>query len=57
MELNTIKNAFDRVTKKQKLSSTKSQEVIEQVGHEIEQAVSKLQSVPGATLHHNRITS
>ncbi|KAL6960819.1 hypothetical protein U1Q18_038582 [Sarracenia purpurea var. burkii] len=45
MELNTIKDAFDRVTKKQKLSSSKSQEVIEQLGHEIEQAVSTLQLV------------
>ncbi|KAL6965863.1 hypothetical protein U1Q18_012675 [Sarracenia purpurea var. burkii] len=44
MELNTIKDAFDRVTNKQKLSSSKSQE-IEQLGKEIEAAVSKLQSV------------
>ncbi|GFY86706.1 LisH/CRA/RING-U-box domains-containing protein [Actinidia rufa] len=48
MELNSIKDTFDRVTKKQKLSSSKSQEVIEQLGQEIEQAVSKLQFVPGA---------
>ncbi|XP_057482507.1 protein RMD5 homolog [Actinidia eriantha] len=49
MELNSIKDTFDRVTKKQKLSSSKSQEVIEQLGQEIEQALSKLQSVPDAT--------
>ncbi|XP_057980086.1 protein RMD5 homolog [Malania oleifera] len=45
MELNTIKDAFDRVAKKQKLSSSKSQEVIDQVGREIEHALAKLQSV------------
>ncbi|KAJ7968350.1 Protein RMD5 like A [Quillaja saponaria] len=44
MELNTIKDAFHRVAKKQKLSSNKSQEVIDQVGHEIEQALAKIQS-------------
>lgn len=44
MELNSIKDAFDRVTKKQKLSSSKSQEVIEQIGQEIEQALSRLHS-------------
>ncbi|XP_047955068.1 protein RMD5 homolog [Salvia hispanica] len=44
MELNSIKDAFDRVTKKQKLSSSKSQEVIEQIGQEIEQAFLRLQS-------------
>lgn len=44
MELSSIKDAFDRVTKKQKLSSSKSQEVIEQIGLEIEQALSRIQS-------------
>ncbi|KAL0450097.1 UNVERIFIED_CONTAM: protein RMD5 [Sesamum latifolium] len=44
MELNSIKDAFDRVTKKQKLSSSKSQEIIEQIGQEIEQALSRIQS-------------
>lgn len=44
MELNSIKDAFDRVTKKQKLSSSKSQEVIEQIGQEIQQVLSRLQS-------------
>ncbi|XP_027077869.2 protein RMD5 homolog [Coffea eugenioides] len=42
MELNTIKDAFDRVTKKQKLSSSKSQEIIEQISQEIEQALSSI---------------
>ncbi|KAM3286045.1 protein RMD5 [Capsicum chacoense] len=45
MELSTIKDAFDRVTKKQKVASSKSQEVIEQIGHEIEQALLKIQSI------------
>lgn len=44
MELNSIKDAFDRVTKKQRLSSSKSQEVIEQIGQEIQQVLSRLQS-------------
>uniref|UniRef100_A0A1D1XIK9 Protein RMD5 A n=1 Tax=Anthurium amnicola TaxID=1678845 RepID=A0A1D1XIK9_9ARAE len=44
MELSTIKDAFDRVAKKQKLSSSKTQEVIDQVGREVEQALLKLQS-------------
>ncbi|OMO92114.1 Zinc finger, RING-type [Corchorus olitorius] len=43
MELNTIKDAFDRVAKRQKLSC-KSQEVVEQVGHEIEQALAKIET-------------
>ncbi|XP_031482706.1 protein RMD5 homolog [Nymphaea colorata] len=46
MELNTntIKDAFDRVAKKQKLSASKTQEVIDQVGHEIVQALENLNS-------------
>ncbi|RDY06753.1 Protein RMD5-like A, partial [Mucuna pruriens] len=44
MELSSIKDAFDRVAKKQKLSSSKSQEVVDQVGHEIEQALATIQS-------------
>ncbi|CAK9150604.1 unnamed protein product [Ilex paraguariensis] len=47
MDLNSIRDAFDRVTKKQKLSSSESQEVIEQIHQEIEQALSRLQSVHG----------
>lgn len=39
MELNTIRDAFDRVVKKQKLSSSKSHEVIDYVGQEIEQVL------------------
>ncbi|KAL6573102.1 hypothetical protein OROHE_002578 [Orobanche hederae] len=44
MELNSIKDAFDRVTKKQKLSSSKSQETVEHIQVEIEQALSRIQS-------------
>ncbi|XP_020234026.1 protein RMD5 homolog isoform X2 [Cajanus cajan] len=44
MELSSIKDAFDRVAKKQKLSSSKSQEVIDQLGREIEQALATIQS-------------
>ncbi|KAI9121523.1 hypothetical protein K1719_008556 [Acacia pycnantha] len=44
MELNNIRDAFDRVSKKQKLSTSKFQEVIDQVGFEIEQALAKIQS-------------
>ncbi|XP_062022100.1 protein RMD5 homolog [Rosa rugosa] len=44
MELNSIKDAFERVVKKQKLSSSKSQEVIQQVGREIEQALTQILS-------------
>lgn len=45
MELTTVKDAFDRVAKKQKLSSCKSQEVIDQVSHEIEEALAKIWAV------------
>ncbi|XP_058073961.1 protein RMD5 homolog [Magnolia sinica] len=48
MELSAIKDAFDRVSKKQKLSSSKTQEVIDQVGREIEHALSRMQSVQDA---------
>ncbi|KDP32154.1 hypothetical protein JCGZ_12615 [Jatropha curcas] len=44
MDLNPIKDAFDRVAKKQKLSSSKAQEVIDQIMQEIEKAVETIQS-------------
>ncbi|KAL0461910.1 UNVERIFIED_CONTAM: protein RMD5 [Sesamum latifolium] len=44
MELNSIKDAFGRVMKKQKSSSAKSQEIIDQIGQEIEQALSQIES-------------
>lgn len=43
MELNSIKDAFDRVTKKQKLSSSKSHEVVDQIHLELEQVLQKIQ--------------
>ncbi|KAK1262447.1 hypothetical protein QJS04_geneDACA001073 [Acorus gramineus] len=42
MELDSIRDAFDRVAKKQKLSSSKTQEVIDQVTREIENALAKM---------------
>lgn len=42
MEVGSVRDAFDRVAKKQKLSSSKAQEVIDQVAQEIEQALTKL---------------
>lgn len=47
MELDTIRDAFDRVSKKQKLSSSKSQEVIDLVALEVEQALGTIQSAYG----------
>lgn len=44
MDVSTAKDVFDRVAKKQKLSSSKSQEVLDQVGHEIEHALTKMES-------------
>ncbi|KAK9014719.1 hypothetical protein V6N11_005866 [Hibiscus sabdariffa] len=38
-------DAFDRVVKKQKLSSSKSQDIVDQVGHEIEQALAKIKAI------------
>ncbi|CAH1421294.1 unnamed protein product [Lactuca virosa] len=49
MELNSIKDAFDRVTKKQKLSTSKSQETIQQITQEINHAISQIQSTTPST--------
>nr|GMD58561.1 protein RMD5 homolog A-like [Ipomoea batatas] len=54
MELNSIKDAFDRVTNNKRLSASKSQEIIEQVGLEIEQALIRLQSVNDASPTNHR---
>ncbi|CAL9088951.1 unnamed protein product, partial [Musa textilis] len=43
MELNMMHDVFDRVAKKQKLLSSRTQELIDQVGWEIEQAKMKMQ--------------
>ncbi|KAI9176280.1 hypothetical protein LWI28_000724 [Acer negundo] len=50
MDLSTVKDAFDRVAKKQKLSCSKSQEAIDQICHEIEQALARIQSVDPSSL-------
>ena len=57
MDLNTIKDTFDRVVKKQKLSSSKSHEVIDQVGHEIQQAIAQIVSPhdPTSTVDHKSV--
>lgn len=48
MEVNSVKDAFDRVAKKQKVSTSKSQEAIQQINQEIEQALSLIQSTTNA---------
>ncbi|XP_057750687.1 protein RMD5 homolog isoform X1 [Arachis stenosperma] len=53
MELSTIKDAFDRVTKKQKLSSAKTQEMLDQIRQEIESALDKMQSANNSDPEHN----
>ncbi|KAK4799435.1 hypothetical protein SAY86_024800 [Trapa natans] len=50
MELSTIKDGFDRVAKKQKLSNSKSQDVIDQVKNEIGGALVKIQSLNSETV-------
>ncbi|MBA0850921.1 hypothetical protein Goshw_009563 [Gossypium schwendimanii] len=52
MELNNLKDAFDRVAKKQKLSCSKVQEVMDQIVQEIEKAIGMMQST---TLDHKSI--
>ncbi|KAG6406725.1 hypothetical protein SASPL_134334 [Salvia splendens] len=44
MELIAVQDSFERVAKRRKLSSSKSQEIIIQVVYEIEQALSRIQS-------------
>ncbi|XP_022740916.1 protein RMD5 homolog A-like [Durio zibethinus] len=44
MELNSLKDAFDRVAKKQKLSCSKTQEVMDQIVQEIEKTIEVMQS-------------
>lgn len=50
MELNSVKNAFDQVVKNQKLCSSKAQEVKDQVGWEIESALTWMQSKQSCNL-------
>ncbi|KDP35936.1 hypothetical protein JCGZ_09908 [Jatropha curcas] len=46
-QLSTVKDTFEHVAKKQKLSSSKCQQVIDQVSHEIEQKLANIKSVEG----------
>ncbi|KAE9591818.1 putative transcription factor interactor and regulator LisH family [Lupinus albus] len=57
MELSSIKDAFDRVAKKQKVSSSKSQDVVDQLGREIEQALATIQSThdPSTPVDHKSV--
>ncbi|KAI5408983.1 hypothetical protein KIW84_054710 [Lathyrus oleraceus] len=45
MELNSVKDDFDRVTKKQKSSSSKARELLDQIRQEIERALESMRSV------------
>ncbi|XP_074280966.1 protein RMD5 homolog [Silene latifolia] len=54
MELKTVKDAFDHVTKKQKLCSSKCHEAIERISQEIDQAIVKLQSDDASTSYPDR---
>lgn len=53
MELNNINDAFDRVSKKQKMSSAKTQDVIDTIGKEVELALRKL--VDGSGIDHKAV--
>ncbi|KAL5722571.1 hypothetical protein ACHQM5_006079 [Ranunculus cassubicifolius] len=46
MELGSVRDAFDHVDKKQKLSSSKTQEVIDHIGQEVEDALNKFHQLP-----------
>ncbi|KMT03076.1 hypothetical protein BVRB_8g196350 [Beta vulgaris subsp. vulgaris] len=56
MELKAVKDAFDHVTKKQKLCTSKCQEAIEQIAQEFEQALAKLQSADASTSYPDHKT-
>ncbi|KAL8211105.1 hypothetical protein R6Q57_005542 [Mikania cordata] len=58
MELNSIKDAFDNVIKKQTLSSSKCEEAIKQITQEVEHTLSAIQStfnVPSFQADHKLI--
>ncbi|XP_010526690.1 PREDICTED: protein RMD5 homolog A-like [Tarenaya hassleriana] len=58
MELTSIKDAFDRVSKKQKLSYSKTQEAVDKLSQEIEKALRILQEAPpDAPLEHKSIVA
>ncbi|XVF61448.1 hypothetical protein PTKIN_Ptkin08bG0130400 [Pterospermum kingtungense] len=54
MELNNLKDAFDRVAKKQKLSCSRTQEVMDKIVQEIEKTIEMLQST---TLDYKSVLS
>lgn len=49
MELSTVKDAFDRVTKKQKLCHSKLQELIDQLSQELKLALATIQNTQDST--------
>nr|CAD1828046.1 unnamed protein product [Ananas comosus var. bracteatus] len=49
MELDLLKEAFDRVAKKQKQSSSKTLDIVNQIEKEIEQAITKIQTTSNHT--------
>ncbi|KAL1534437.1 protein RMD5 [Salvia divinorum] len=50
MELTAVQDSFERVAKRRKLSSSKSQDIIVQVAYEIEQALSRIRSSSDSTV-------
>ncbi|KAJ0233481.1 Protein RMD5 [Hirschfeldia incana] len=55
MELKSIKDAFDRVANKQKLSYTKTHEIIQLLSQELDKALSLLQQPPPQNFDHRPI--
>ncbi|EOA27284.1 hypothetical protein CARUB_v10023402mg [Capsella rubella] len=49
MELKSVRDAFDRVTKKQKLCYSKTQEVVDRLSQEIDKALNTIQEVPAGS--------
>lgn len=60
MELKTVKDAFDRVAKKQKLSYSRTQEAVERLSQEIDKALNRIHESttdPDNPLHHKSFLS
>ncbi|KAI3407232.1 uncharacterized protein J3R85_021177 [Psidium guajava] len=51
MDVNSIRDAFDRVAKKQKLSYSKTQEVIDQITQEISDSIEKIRNAHNSDSH------
>ncbi|XP_048132844.1 protein RMD5 homolog [Rhodamnia argentea] len=51
MDVNSIRDAFDRVVKKQKLSYSKTQEAIDQFSQEISDSIEKIRSAHNSDSH------